>query len=79
MLALIDPVEMTERLNDSDHAVTAHPQITHVVEEDDAGGMARVSGLAKQGTHQHVVPTRLGHDRHSEVIKILRELFATFL
>ncbi|MNT51301.1 hypothetical protein D3C72_1882620 [compost metagenome] len=56
--------------NHADGAVTAHAQVTGVVEEDDAGGVGRVLWGAKQGAHHDIAAAGFQHGRGAPCIML---------
>jgi hypothetical protein len=57
-----------QRDDEPDHAVPAHSEVAHVVEEDDARRATRIDGLAEEGADHDVRPARFGHDRGAVMI-----------
>ena len=54
MEARRDLAEVSERDGQSHGAVTAHAEVTNVVEENDAGRAGRVGALAEQSSDERV-------------------------
>ena len=54
MLARLDAAHVGERRDQSNGAVPAHAQVSHIVEEDHAGGAARIHRFTQQSADHHV-------------------------
>ena len=54
MLTRLDAVHVGERGDQSNGAVTAHAQVSHIVEEDHAGGAARVHWFTQESADHHI-------------------------
>ncbi len=68
--------EMGERRDEADGAVAAHAEVSDVVEEDHAGGAARIDGLAEQGADDEIGTARLVDHGGAELIEIATEALA---
>jgi len=63
-----DSAQMREGDDQSDGAVTAHAEVTDVIEEDDAGDAGGVDGFAEDGSDDDVGAARLVNDGGAEGI-----------
>jgi hypothetical protein len=59
MLARLDLSHVRKRSNEPNGSVSAHSQVTDVIEEDDAGSAGRITRFAQQSSHYDVGPSRL--------------------
>ena len=75
MLARLDAAHVGEGRDQPDGAVTAHAQVSHVVEEDHAGGAARVHRFTQQSADHHVGTPRLIYHCGTEIVVFGAESF----
>ena len=54
MFARLDAVHVGQRRNQSNGSVTAHAQVSDIVEKDHAGGAARIHRFTQQSADHHV-------------------------
>jgi hypothetical protein len=60
---------------DADHAVTAHAQVSGVVEEDDGSGTVRICRIEQERAHQNVGAARLAQDSAPIVVVVAAQAF----
>jgi hypothetical protein len=68
MRSLPDSPEMSERANDADHTVAAHPEGADIVEEDHSSGVRGIRRLAEQRADEHIRPTWFVDDSGAKAI-----------
>ena len=70
-----DCAEVSERGDDADRAVAAHPEEADVVEKNHARRASGDARRAQQRADEHVGAARLVHDRAAEAVVIFPEGF----
>ena len=75
MLAWLDAAHVEERCDQSNGAVTAHAQVSHIIEENHAGSASRIHRLTQQSADDDVGTAGFIHNRAAEVIVLSTESF----
>ena len=78
MPAGLDATQVAQGGDNSDGAVTAHPQVADVIEEDHSGGAVRLAGLTEKGSDQRIGAAWLVHDRRAKGIETLAKAKQSF-
>ena len=73
-----DATQVTQRRDNPDGAVTAHPQVAYVIEKDDSGGAVRPAGLAEKGSNQSIGTAGFVDDRGAKGIETLAKAKQSF-
>ena len=63
-----DSTQMGQSRHHADCAMSAHSQVTYIVEEENASGAAGVHRIAEQRTHQHIRTPWLVDHRGPEIV-----------
>src|SRR5690348_3543451 len=73
MLARLDTTEMCQRNDQANGSMTAHSEITDVVEENDACDATSIVRLAKEGPHHYIRSARFVDHGRTKAIVLLAE------
>jgi len=76
VLSRSDPFGMGKRSDHADGAVTAHAEVSDVIEEDDSGGAALVEGFAEERSDDHVRSARFIHYSGPEIVVVAAKALA---
>ena len=77
MPAWLKAAQVFQRDNESHHAVSAHSEVTDIVEEHDAGRARRVCRLTKKRADEHVRTARFVDDSRTETIMLFAQNLQT--
>ena len=78
MLARFDFADMRERDDQADCPVSAHTEVTDVIEKDDTSDARLVARFNQQHTNQHIRPARLVDDRGTKLIVLFAKNLSAF-
>jgi hypothetical protein len=74
-----DSLEVAKRLDNADQAVTAHPQVSDVIEKDNSGRIFRVGGRQEMCSDHHFRAAWFQDDRGSKSIEVFRDRLKPFV